>query len=217
MSESINALATALAKAQSQMGAAIKDAVNPHLKSKYADLASVWSACREPLTANGLAVVQLFVNAPEGCVAVETRLLHSSGESLSSVCVLPVLQKTPQGIGSAITYARRYGLSALVGVVSEDDDGHAASNAKAPPTLESVKSFLGEKKKTKAADAVGDVVDWQRDAGTPVAKLTDKQLEWYRNDADKNATNNEGAEREMWAHRFAMVVAEIARRKQVTI
>ena len=128
MSDNIGALAAALAKAQGVMRGAAKDKANPHLKSKYADLASVWDACREPLSANGLAIVQLVQVADDSRVAVETRLLHASGESLSSVCVVPVAQKTAQGVGSAITYARRYGLSAMVGVApDDDDDGHAAS------------------------------------------------------------------------------------------
>jgi len=133
-SNGIGHLAAALAKAQGSMSHASKDKLNPHLKSKYADLASVWDACREPLAANGLAIVQLVEVADDGHVAVTTRLLHSSGESLSATCVVPVAQKTAQGIGSAITYARRYGLSAMVGVASgEDDDGHFASHREGPP------------------------------------------------------------------------------------
>ena len=123
-------LAEALAKAQAQMESASKDRTNPAFKSKYADLTSVWEACRSALTSNGLAVAQIMVAAPEGYVAVETRLLHSSGESLSSTCTLPATKKDAQGYGSAITYARRYGLSAMVGVVADDDDdGNAATGA----------------------------------------------------------------------------------------
>lgn len=123
-------LAEALAKAQAQMESASKDRTNPAFKSKYADLTSVWEACRSALTSNGLAVAQIMVAAPEGHVAVETRLLHSSGESLSSTCTLPATKKDAQGYGSAITYARRYGLSAMVGVVADDDDdGNAATGA----------------------------------------------------------------------------------------
>jgi len=131
--QGIGRLAAALAKAQGSMEHAVKDKANPHLKSKYADLASVWDACRKPLADNELAVVQLVQVADENFVAVETRLLHSSGEQLSATCAVPVAQKTAQGVGSAITYARRYGLSAMVGVASDDDDGHAASMRQGPP------------------------------------------------------------------------------------
>lgn len=124
-------LARALAKAQGAMAKASKDRVNPHFKSRYADLASVWDACREPLSANGLAVVQLVAAADKASVTVETRLLHEGGESVSSSLTMPVAQATAQGVGSAITYARRYALAALVGVApdDDDDDGNEASRA----------------------------------------------------------------------------------------
>jgi hypothetical protein len=123
-----SALARALAKAQAVMEGASKDKTNPAFKSRYADLASVWDACRGPLTSNGLAVVQLVTAADKASVTVETRLLHESGESVSSVLTMPVDKPSAQGVGSAITYARRYALSALVGVApDDDDDGNAAS------------------------------------------------------------------------------------------
>lgn len=128
MSSGLAELAKALAKAQGAMGAAKKDAMNPHFKSKYADLAAVWDAIRAPLADNGLSVVQRVTSAREG-VTVETILLHASGEWVRDRCWLPVAQQTPQAYGSAITYARRYSLSALVGVAAdEDDDGNAASD-----------------------------------------------------------------------------------------
>lgn len=119
-------LAAALAKAQATMAGAKKDAANPHFKSRYADLASVWDAIREPLTTNGLSVVQLL-RSVQGGVEVETVLLHTSGESIGAVFGVPVTKADPQGYGSAATYARRYSLMALVGVAPEDDDGNAAS------------------------------------------------------------------------------------------
>jgi hypothetical protein len=139
-----SALARALAKAQGVMAGASKDKTNPAFKSRYADLASVWDACREPLTSNGLAVVQLVTAADKASVTVETRLLHESGESVSSVLTMPVEKPTAQGVGSAITYARRYALSALVGVApDDDDDGNAASGvaprnapASRPPSVD---------------------------------------------------------------------------------
>jgi hypothetical protein len=122
-------LATALSKAQRAMRAAEKDRTNPHFGSKYATLAAVWEVIREPLGANGLAVVQQVSTTNEG-VCVRTTLAHESGEYVDSETRMPVAQRTPQGYGGAITYARRYGLSALVGVVAdEDDDANEASRA----------------------------------------------------------------------------------------
>jgi hypothetical protein len=133
-SAEIGELAKALAAAQSEMTAATKDATNPHFKSKYATLASVWDAIRKPLTANGLSVSQIL-EAEQGGVAVRTMLLHSSGQWLASRYVMPIGERlTPQAMGSAITYARRYALSAIVGIApDDDDDGNAATD---PPKAE---------------------------------------------------------------------------------
>lgn len=132
-SESIGALAAALSKAQAAMKPAAKDAKNPHLNRSYADLASVWDAAREPLTTNGLAVMQAFLPAETGYVTVETLLAHSSGEWVSSVLTMPAesgpQRQGAQAYGSAITYARRYSLAAILGIApaGDDDDGSAAS------------------------------------------------------------------------------------------
>lgn len=124
-SESLTTLAGALVKVQAEITGAVKDSTNPHFKSKYADLASVWEACRAPLTTHGFAVLQP-VSTVDGAVAVTTLLLHTSGEWISDTLLLRPVAETPQGVGSAITYGRRYGLAAMVGVVPEDDDGEAA-------------------------------------------------------------------------------------------
>ena len=128
-SETIIELAKALAKAQGQIKPAIKDSENPHFRSKYADLSSVWDACRKPLTDNGLSVVQMPTDAPTpDSVALTTLLLHTSGEYISSTVSAPLTKKDAQAIGSALTYLRRYALSAIIGVVADDDDdGNAAS------------------------------------------------------------------------------------------
>jgi hypothetical protein len=126
-SETLAAFAAALAKAQGAMENAKKDALNPHFKTKYADLASVVDACRAPLSANGIAIVQR-VRTKKSHVLIETLLLHASGEWMSGTLRLPAVKADPQGFGSAITYARRYALAAMVGVApDEDDDGNAAS------------------------------------------------------------------------------------------
>lgn len=129
-SDSIKELAGALAKAQAQLRPAIKDSENPHFRSKYAGLAAIWDACREALTGNGLSVVQMPLDSGDGRVALTTTLLHASGEYISSTCSTRLQQDSAQGVGSALTYLRRYALAAMVGVVADDDDdGNAASQA----------------------------------------------------------------------------------------
>ena len=136
-SESISGLAAALAKAQGQMKGAIKDSANPFFKSKYADLASVVEAIRAAFSANGLSYIQTVEPSEKDEVRVETTLLHLSGEWIScGVLSLPVSKVDAQGYGSALTYARRYSLSAAVGVAPEDDDGNAASAAKPKKTMD---------------------------------------------------------------------------------
>lgn len=127
-SESINELATALAKAQGEIKGALKDSSNPFFKSKYADLSSVWEACRIPLSKNGLSVVQTNSLSTAELISVETVLMHSSGQWITgSLCARPV-KNDPQGIGSCVTYLRRYSLAAMVGVCPEDDDGNHAND-----------------------------------------------------------------------------------------
>ncbi len=124
-SPTIAALAAALVKAQSAMGGAKKDSTNPHFRTAYADLASVWDACRAPLANAGLSIVQLVSSDPTHAI-IETILAHSSGEWVSSLLAVPLTKADAQGLGSAITYGRRYALAAIVGVCPADDDAEAA-------------------------------------------------------------------------------------------
>ena len=125
MSDTISALAGALSKAQGMIDDASKGSDNPHFKSRYADLASVRAAIREPLAVNDLAILQ-FSRAIQDGVEVETMLTHKSGEYFSEVLFMPVSKYDAQGIGSGITYARRYGIMGILCVASDDDDGNAA-------------------------------------------------------------------------------------------
>lgn len=127
-SDSFSELTKALIKVQSELKPAIKNANNPHFKSQFADLNSVWESCRDLLTKNGLSVIQGNSVGMDNTVIVETILAHSSGEWIQSELCLPLSKSDPQGVGSAITYGRRYGLAAIVGIVADvDDDGNAAS------------------------------------------------------------------------------------------
>lgn len=127
-SEQINELAVALAKAQAAMKNATLNKVNPHFKSKYADLAGIRDAVVPVLAAHGIAVVQTLDAASEGVAyCVLTRLIHSSGQWIESLCPIPSVPDM-QKMGSAITYARRYSLSAICGIsADEDDDGNEAA------------------------------------------------------------------------------------------
>ena len=125
-SSDLTAFGEALAKAQAEFTAAKKDSENPHFKSKYADLQSLMDACRPILARHGIAVLQ-GAYAQGASVTVATRLLHQSGQWMESALTMTARDPGPQAIGSAITYARRYGLGSMAGIASEeDDDGNAA-------------------------------------------------------------------------------------------
>ena len=131
-SESIANLTLALSIVQGKMSHAVKDSANPFFKSKYADLESVWDACRSLLADNGLAVMQFpgLYTDHDKSMSLTTVISHKSGEYLSQEMSVPVTKADAQGAGSALTYMRRYALAAVVGVVQADDDGNAASSPK---------------------------------------------------------------------------------------
>jgi hypothetical protein len=137
-SDAIGALAVALAKAQAAMGGAKKDAQNDAFKRggkalPYATLESVIDAIKEPLSENGIAYVQAPGEMTDGKLSITTVLMHgASGEWMRSTLTIPVVASTPQAVGSAITYARRYSLMAMVGIAAEDDDGNAGSGRDEP-------------------------------------------------------------------------------------
>lgn len=138
-SDNINEISAALAKVQGEIKAAQKDGSNPHFKSKFASLNSHWDVCREVLSKNGLIVTQLPNVTDDGKHMLVTMLCHSSGQWFKSCMLLKPVKDDPQGMGSCLTYARRYMLSAIVGTTAddEDDDGEVASgrtNGKQKPT-----------------------------------------------------------------------------------
>lgn len=138
MSDSINELAGALAQAQGEIETAKKDRMNTFFSAKYATLSASWDACRAALSKNGIAVIQCPIDgADETRIGLVTTVVHKSGQWMRSEISAPVMpqvtktdpvgKRTPQSVGSAITYLRRYALQAMVGVSSDDDDGAAAS------------------------------------------------------------------------------------------
>ena len=125
-SETIGKLSDALAKAQAEMTSITKDRTNPHFKNRYATLDAILDAIRPTLAKHGLSVVQGASDTTQG-FNVETWLIHSSGEYIANVVAVPVSKQDAQGVGSALTYGRRYGVSALLALsTDEDDDGEAA-------------------------------------------------------------------------------------------
>jgi hypothetical protein len=130
-SDNISSLAKAMIKAQASIVPASKDRLNPFTRSMYATLGSVVEACRQALLNAGIWVTQYPVPVDGGetgsVIGLVTKLVHAeSGEWQASLLVMPVPKNDPQGFGSALTYARRYGLSAMIGIVTEDDDANEA-------------------------------------------------------------------------------------------
>lgn len=176
-SPTLAAFAAALAKAQGAMGAAKKTNTNPHFGSKFADLADVWGVIREPLSTNGIAVVQRVSNVDAG-VCITTMLLHASGEWMRDRLVVPIVKNDAQAIGSAITYGRRYALSSMVGVAADgDDDGNAAARAGNSGGRYTPSADAEGKKQTKT-DKTKEKLAEQKGAETTAA--TDKLAPWGR-------------------------------------
>ena len=125
-SEDIQELAKALTKAQQELITVSTDSKNPFFKSSYASLPAILKAVRKPLADNGLSFVQSS-DAIEGKCFIETVLMHESGQWISGSYPVNPTKNDPQGLGSATSYARRYSLTAMLGIAQDDDDGQAAS------------------------------------------------------------------------------------------
>ena len=124
-SHEIDKLATSLAKAQSEMKGAQKNAINPFFKSNYADLDTVIKSCLPQLTKNGLSIIQGNDVDERGSFYITTMLLHNSGQWIKSKLKMPITKPDAQGVGATITYARRFALSAMIGIAQTDDDGNS--------------------------------------------------------------------------------------------
>lgn len=151
MSSQINEIAAALSKAQGQMSSASKDAKNPFFKSSYATFASVIEAVREPFAANGLSFVQGTSSCGES-YTVRTMILHASGQWLASSLSATPSKHDPQGVGSLVSYLKRYGLQAMCGIAASDDDGEAACGRAAPKEATKSESKAESKKESIVFD-----------------------------------------------------------------
>lgn len=165
-SNEINELAAAMAIAQGQMGAAYKNSSNPHFKSSFADLASIGDVIKQPLSDNGLSVVQFPINNEQG-VAITTRVMHKSGQWIEESFGIKPVKAGPQEYGSLISYFRRYALAAIFAIPQTDDDANAIQLAAEAPqkpvdaiTGDQVKALVNllagdEKLRTQLMDAYG--------------------------------------------------------------
>jgi hypothetical protein len=181
-SESINEIAAALAKAQGGMKSAVKDSLNPHFKSKYADMSSVKDAIGDTLVKVGIAVIQAHDILENGTLVLRTRLIHTSGQWLESTYPVRPVKDDPQGLSAATTYARRVTLSSILSIVSDvDDDGETASgrgtqNQQQEDTgLAAAKAFVRRSvKEIGALTSATALAEWKAKMDGHLARLLDK-------------------------------------------
>jgi len=143
-SDSIGKIAPALLTAQKAITFAVKDATNPHFRSKYADLPAVIDAVKEPLNEAGIVFLQSLSPSESGSIAITTRLLHTSGEWMEDTAIIPLPKNDPQGYGSAASYGRRYSLASITGLYQDDDDGNAAMPAKKKTVITTPTAEIGD-------------------------------------------------------------------------
>ena len=153
-SENITELAKALLSVQRTVRPIAKDAENPFTKSWYASLNSVMDACRDALIENGIWLCQYPVPVEQpNSLGLVTKLTHAeSGQWQSSLAVVPLPKADPQGMGSAMTYARRYALTAMLGMVTEDDDGEWAKTGRKSASRPKLPVNAPETKKPSTRD-----------------------------------------------------------------
>lgn len=187
-SETIGKIASALAKAQGQFSHAVKDSVNPHFKSNYADLASVIDAIRQPLADAGIARHQAALSSGDA-IGIRTTLIHAeSSEYLASTVwvTLPADKRNPQGLGSALTYLRRYSLAAAVGIAQEDDDAEGATRGK-PATPAKVIDSTGKDRAAATGAIVSPPTGVSKDSSNASANVEKaKEIFGLPTDADKD-------------------------------
>lgn len=175
-SDKVDQLAAAIVNAQNELEPVKKECENPFYHSKYADLSACWAALG-PFTEHGIAIIQCPMPAPPGMVAIETELLHLSGQWLRSRIELPLAKHDPQGAGSAITYARRYALGCMTGLVTEEDDD---ANATVQPEIkENPHYFRGpiSQPPAPAAPPTGELTFGKK--AIPLSQLSLDNCAWW--------------------------------------
>lgn len=177
-SENIAELASALAKAQGEFVPALKDSANPFFKSKYANLCSIVKSCQEPLSRHGISFSQ-STQKMDGEWVLITKLMHSSGQWVSSTTPIITLKPDIQSFGSASTYARRYSLAALAGVTTdEDDDGEASMSRDQPSPAQKKYEEKKEEKKTSKTKTVTEGQAKELDAMLGMCDLEFRNQVW---------------------------------------
>lgn len=178
MSDAIDQMGTALAAAQGEIENASKNSQNPHFRSKYADLAEILNTVRPVFAKHGLSVVQSPSYA-DGLVSVTTTLLHASGQWMQDTASAPASKLDPQGVGSAITYLRRYSLAAFAGIAQEDDDANSASGKRSPtPNKEILAQAEGELRSCKSLGELKEVYgSFPADVRTLMVAVKDEMKE----------------------------------------
>lgn len=193
MSTDVGELAKALAAAQGEITAASKDKKNPHFNSRYADLASVWEACRGPLTKHGLSVVQMPLTDGER-IGVSTTLLHASGQWIRGALWGKPEKPGPQAMVSCVTYFRRTALAAVAGVAPDDDDGEAATGRGAEGKADRVGASTETRSPAPAAVKASEI----RHDGRLLSEAQLRKLHATRREAGGVYCSDEGDERSEW-------------------
>jgi hypothetical protein len=205
-SDTITKISAALVKAQGELNAVSKDGNNPHFRSKYATLQNIVESTRDTLRKHGLAVVQTFGETDGTYINLITTLLHESGEYISGTFTMRPSKADPQGLGSATTYARRYALSAVLGIVAdEDDDGNASSQPNRDRALETKYESFMVTSEMPWLNAVGKNGNFTATGNKIIQRfLDDASMDWvkvaehYRiSKEDRKAIDNAVAEAKM--------------------
>lgn len=179
-SEAIDQIATAMAKAQSEMRNAAFNRTNPHFKSKYADLGAIRDAITKPLTDHGLSVVQTTEMLPAGMMLL-TRLLHTSGQWIESEYPVMADMEKPQAMGSAMTYAKRYSLAAICNIASEEDDDANAAQEQAGNAKKNDR-FLYERliNTMRSTKTLVGLEDWKERNNADIQSLADNWFNLFK-------------------------------------
>jgi len=202
--ETIVELAKALNAFQGSMKAVKKDAVNPYFKSHYATLDAIWEAIREPLSSSGLSLTQTL-SFVDGKSVLDTTLLHTSGEWISGSMILNPVKDDPQGLGSAISYARRYSLCAILGVVADEDDDANTATKSEPKTT--VKEAIDKTKKEVPTsemsieslyNSIAANMKWKTNTAARSWIVNKCKIEESRIDSEPEAVYNEIKELQGW-------------------
>ncbi len=193
-SQSTEKIDIALAKAQSKISSAVRDSVNPHYKSKYADLASIWNACRSALTENGISVTQWPIHSEDGRLHLVTRLAHA-GEWMRGTFSIPAAKQDAQSFGSAITYIKRFSLAAAVGIAPDDDDGEAAMGREKASQLHG----MVDRPQTQPVDVTQYVIGFGKHKGKTLGQVEQLAgyVAWVEDNANKTKKPIDGQMKEL--------------------